>query len=113
MAEEKNQIYSLARKRVWGNGHRGMVGSALVRRLESEERSDDNPAAQRGQTGGDVSRAAMHKCIYACPFGSTSQSSLTCVICLTRRRLAEPSDCRAKRATRLGSEERSDDNPAA
>ena len=37
MAEEKNQIYSLAGKRVWVNGHRGMVGSALVRRLESED----------------------------------------------------------------------------
>ncbi|MCA0201069.1 MAG: NAD-dependent epimerase/dehydratase family protein, partial [Proteobacteria bacterium] len=28
--------YSLAGKRVWVAGHRGMVGSALVRRLESE-----------------------------------------------------------------------------
>ncbi|WP_291920163.1 GDP-L-fucose synthase [Maricaulis sp.] len=28
--------YSLARKRVWVAGHRGMVGSALVRRLERE-----------------------------------------------------------------------------
>ena len=37
MAEEENQIYSLAGKRVWVNGHRGMVGSALVRRLESED----------------------------------------------------------------------------
>ena len=37
MAEEKNQIYSLAGKRVWVNGHRGMVGSSLVRRLESED----------------------------------------------------------------------------
>ncbi|HIM26130.1 MAG TPA: GDP-L-fucose synthase [Rhodospirillales bacterium] len=37
MAEEENQIYSLAGKQVWVNGHRGMVGSALVRRLESED----------------------------------------------------------------------------
>ena len=37
MAEEENPIYSLAGKRVWVNGHRGMVGSALVRRLESED----------------------------------------------------------------------------
>ena len=37
MAEEENQIYSLAGKRVWVNGHRGLVGSALVRRLESED----------------------------------------------------------------------------
>jgi len=37
MAEEENQIYSLAGKRAWVNGHRGMVGSALVRRLESED----------------------------------------------------------------------------
>lgn len=29
--------YSLAGKRVWVAGHRGMVGSALVRRLESED----------------------------------------------------------------------------
>ena len=35
MADEGNPIYSLAGKRVWVNGHRGMVGSALVRRLES------------------------------------------------------------------------------
>ncbi len=37
MADEGKQIYSLAGKRVWVNGHRGMVGSALVRRLESED----------------------------------------------------------------------------
>ena len=37
MAEEENPIYSLAGKRVWVNVHRGMVGSALVRRLESED----------------------------------------------------------------------------
>lgn len=30
-------MYSLARKRVWVCGHRGMVGSALVRRLASED----------------------------------------------------------------------------
>ena len=30
-------IYELARKRVWVAGHRGMVGSALVRRLRSED----------------------------------------------------------------------------
>jgi GDP-L-fucose synthase len=30
------EIYSLAGKRVWVAGHRGMVGSALVRRLASE-----------------------------------------------------------------------------
>ena len=30
-------VYSLKGKRVWVAGHRGMVGSALVRRLESEE----------------------------------------------------------------------------
>ncbi len=29
-------VYELARKRVWVAGHRGMVGSALVRRLRSE-----------------------------------------------------------------------------
>jgi GDP-L-fucose synthase len=29
--------YSLARKRVWVTGHRGMVGSALVRRLKQED----------------------------------------------------------------------------
>ena len=28
--------YGLAGKRVWAAGHRGMVGSALVRRLERE-----------------------------------------------------------------------------
>jgi len=31
-----NAVYSLAGKRVWVAGHRGMVGSALVRRLASE-----------------------------------------------------------------------------
>jgi GDP-L-fucose synthase len=29
-------VYELARKRIWVAGHRGMVGSALVRRLRSE-----------------------------------------------------------------------------
>src|SRR3954462_11210390 len=29
-------IYDLAGKRIWVAGHRGMVGSALVRRLQSE-----------------------------------------------------------------------------
>ena len=29
--------YSLAGKRVWVCGHKGMVGSAIVRRLESED----------------------------------------------------------------------------
>src|SRR4051812_18294533 len=29
--------YSLAGKRVWVAGHRGMVGSAIVRRLKSED----------------------------------------------------------------------------
>ena len=33
----QNLPYSLAGKRVWVAGHRGMVGSALVRRLESED----------------------------------------------------------------------------
>ncbi len=33
----QNLPYSLAGKRVWVTGHRGMVGSALVRRLESED----------------------------------------------------------------------------
>ena len=32
----KNAPYSLAGKRVWVAGHRGMVGSALLRRLQSE-----------------------------------------------------------------------------
>jgi len=32
--------YSLSGKRVWVAGHRGMVGSALVRRLEAEQPSD-------------------------------------------------------------------------
>ena len=31
-----NQCYSLRNKRVWVAGHRGLVGSALVRRLQSE-----------------------------------------------------------------------------
>jgi GDP-L-fucose synthase len=30
------EVYSLAGKRVWVPGHRGMVGSAIVRRLQSE-----------------------------------------------------------------------------
>jgi GDP-L-fucose synthase len=29
-------VYDLTGKRVWVAGHRGMVGSAIVRRLESE-----------------------------------------------------------------------------
>jgi len=37
MPEGEKQEYALAGKRVWVNGHRGMVGSALVRRLQSED----------------------------------------------------------------------------
>lgn len=32
-----DELFSLAGKRVWVAGHRGMVGSALVRRLETED----------------------------------------------------------------------------
>ena len=31
-----NQSYTLRNKRVWVAGHRGLVGSALVRRLQGE-----------------------------------------------------------------------------
>lgn len=34
--EQASEIYSLKGKKVWVAGHRGMVGSALVRRLQSE-----------------------------------------------------------------------------
>ena len=37
MPDAKTELYSLKSKRVWVAGHRGMVGSALVRRLESED----------------------------------------------------------------------------
>ena len=37
MSRGPAQPYSLAGKRVWVAGHRGMVGSALVRRLEREQ----------------------------------------------------------------------------
>ncbi len=37
MPEDEKQDYALAGKRVWVNGHRGMVGAALVRRLQSED----------------------------------------------------------------------------
>jgi GDP-L-fucose synthase len=37
MPEDEKQDYALAGKRVWVNGHRGMVGTALVRRLQSED----------------------------------------------------------------------------
>jgi GDP-L-fucose synthase len=33
----REPIYSLAGKRVWVAGHRGMVGQALLRRLAAEE----------------------------------------------------------------------------
>ncbi len=33
----KPELYSLKTKRVWVAGHRGMVGSAIVRRLEGED----------------------------------------------------------------------------
>lgn len=36
MSKTPPVIYSLARKRVWVAGHRGMVGSAIVRRLAEE-----------------------------------------------------------------------------
>lgn len=36
MSETSPVIYPLARKRVWVAGHRGMVGSAIVRRLAEE-----------------------------------------------------------------------------
>lgn len=50
--------YDLAGKRVWVAGHRGMVGSAIVRRLESE-----SPAEVIVATSGDVDlrdQAATH-----------------------------------------------------
>ena len=37
MPDPKKELYSLKSKRVWVAGHRGMVGSALVCRLESED----------------------------------------------------------------------------
>jgi len=37
MPSEAPVLYSLARRRVWVAGHRGMVGSALVRRLAVED----------------------------------------------------------------------------
>jgi GDP-L-fucose synthase len=37
MPEAAPELYSLTGKRVWVAGHRGMVGSAIVRRLESED----------------------------------------------------------------------------
>ena len=37
MTIERETVYSLQGKRVWVAGHRGMVGSALVRRLGQEE----------------------------------------------------------------------------
>lgn len=36
MSETRPEIFALAGKRVWVAGHRGMVGAALVRRLEQE-----------------------------------------------------------------------------
>lgn len=35
--KDRNDLYLLSGKRVWVAGHRGMVGSALTRRLEQEE----------------------------------------------------------------------------
>jgi len=37
MPETATELYSLRAKRVWVAGHRGMVGSAIVRRLEGED----------------------------------------------------------------------------
>ena len=37
MTDSTKPLYSLAGKRVWINGHGGMVGSALMRRLQSED----------------------------------------------------------------------------
>ena len=37
MTTDTNQPYSVAGKRVWIAGHRGLVGSALVRRLQQED----------------------------------------------------------------------------
>lgn len=37
MSADSTTLYSLAGKRIWVAGHRGMVGSALVRRLEREQ----------------------------------------------------------------------------
>jgi GDP-L-fucose synthase len=36
MAQQKHPLFELSGKRVWVAGHRGMVGSALVRRLAAE-----------------------------------------------------------------------------
>ena len=38
VGREVEPLYSLADKRVWVAGHRGMVGSALLRRLENEQK---------------------------------------------------------------------------
>ena len=37
MGETQKIVYQLAGKRVWVAGHRGMVGSSIVRRLASED----------------------------------------------------------------------------
>ena len=37
MADGEKPVYSLKGKKVWVNGHRGMVGQALVRRLGAED----------------------------------------------------------------------------
>jgi GDP-L-fucose synthase len=37
MPDPAMPLYSLAEKRIWVNGHRGMVGTALVNRLQSED----------------------------------------------------------------------------
>ena len=37
MTDSTKPLYSLAGKRVWISGHGGMVGSALMRRLQSED----------------------------------------------------------------------------
>ena len=37
MSTEKDPIYDLAGKRVYVAGHRGLVGSALMRRLQAED----------------------------------------------------------------------------
>ena len=54
MTDSANPLYSLAGKRVWVNGAHGMVGSALVRRL----RSEDCEIIQTGRDDLDLRRQA-------------------------------------------------------
>jgi len=83
--------YTLRNKRVWVAGDRGLVGSALIRRLQREgcelltapresvdlRRPDQVERWMAGQAAGGVSRRGARRRIYATTRGRRNSSTTT------------------------------------